>query len=155
LGRRKKLKSYYLEDFVVGQKYKSAGRTVTESDISWFAGLSGDMSSVLINSEAASKSAFGGRIAHGMLGSSIIFGLFMRMGLVEINGLALLEANWKYLLPIRPGDTIHAESEVAKVQLSSKPTKGTVIWNIEGINQSGEVVQEGQIVFLMKARGLY
>ena len=149
------MKSYYLEDFAVGQKYISAGRTVTESDIAWFAGLSGDMSSVSINTEIAKRSDFGGRIAQGMLGSSILFGLWVRLGLMELNGIALLASNWKYVLPIRPGDTIHADCEVTQVKLSSKPYKGTVFMQINGVNQVEEVVQEGYIVFLMKARGLY
>lgn len=149
------MKSYYFEDFAVGQKYRSAGRTVTESDISWFAGLSGDTIALAINSEVAKQSDFGGRIAQGMLGSSILFGLWVRLGLMELNGIALLESDWRYLLPIRPGDTIHAECEVTKVKLSSKPRRGTVFLRINGINQLDEAVQEGNIVFLMKARGLY
>jgi acyl dehydratase len=149
------LKSYYLEDFAEGQKYISAGRTVTESDIAWFAGLSGDMSSLSINTEIAKRSDFGGRIAQGMLGSSILFGLWVRLGLMELNGIALLASNWKYVLPIKPGDTIHADCEVTQVKLSSKPYKGTVFMQINGVNQVEEVVQEGYIVFLMKSRGLY
>ena len=149
------MKSYYFEDFAVGQKYRSAGRTVTESDISWFAGLSGQTMSLALNNEVAKQSDFGGRIAQGMLGSSILFGLWVRLGLMELNGIALLESNWKYLLPIRPGDTIHAECEVTQAKLSSKPFRGTVFLHIDGINQLDEVVQEGRIVFLMKARGLY
>lgn len=149
------MKSYYFEDFAIGQKYRSAGRTVTESDISWFAGLSGDTISLAINNEVAKQSDFGGRIAQGMLGSSILFGLWVRLGLMELNGIALLESDWQYLLPIRPGDTIHAECEVTRVKLSSKPRRGTVFLHIDGVNQLDEVVQEGHIVFLMKARGLY
>ncbi|MEN6349988.1 MAG: MaoC/PaaZ C-terminal domain-containing protein [Syntrophomonas sp.] len=149
------MKSYYLEDFAAGQKYRSVGRTVTESDIAWFAGLSGDLLPVAINSEVAKQSDFGGRIAQGMLGSSILFGLWVRLGFMELNGIALLESDWKYLLPIRPGDTIHAECEVTRVKLSSKPHRGTVFLDIDGVNQLNEVVQEGHIVFLMKARGLY
>src|SRR5665647_664509 len=113
------------------------------------------MSSVSINTEIAKRSDFGGRIAQGMLGSSILFGLWVRLGLMELNGIALLASNWKYVLPIRPGDTIHADCEVTQVKLSSKPYKGTVFMQINGVNQVEEVVQEGYIVFLMKARGLY
>lgn len=149
------MKSYYLEDFAVGQRYISSGRSVTESDIGWFAGLSGDVTTLSIDSEAAKKSDFGGRIAQGMLGSSILFGLWVRLGLMERNGIALLESNWKYVLPIRPGDTIHCECEVTEVKVSSKPTRGTVVLKIDGVNQLEEIVQEGRIVFLMKARGLY
>lgn len=149
------MRSYYFEDFEVGQVYKSAGRTVTESDISWFAGLSGDITPLAINSEVAKLSDFGGRIAQGMLGSSILFGLWVRLGLMELNGIALLESNWKYILPIRPGDTIHAECLVTRVKQSSKPYRGAVYVYIKGINQLDELVQAGNIVFLMKARGLY
>ncbi len=149
------MRSYYFEDFEVGQVYKSAGRTVTESDISWFAGLSGDITPLAINSEVAKLSDFGGRIAQGMLGSSILFGLWVRLGLMELNGIALLESNWKYVLPIRPGDTIHAECLVTRVKPSSKPYRGAVYVYIKGINQLEELVQAGNIVFLMKARGLY
>lgn len=98
------MKSLYLEDFEVGQKFITAGRTVTESDIGWFAGLSGDITSLSINTEAARMSEFGGRIAQGMLGSSILFGLWVRLGLMDLNGIAVLETNWRYVLPIRPGD---------------------------------------------------
>jgi acyl dehydratase len=149
------MKSYYFEDFAVGQKYRSAGRTVTESDISWFAGLSGDTIALAINDVVAKQSDFGGRIAQGMLGSSILFGLWVRLGLMELNGIALLESDWKYLLPIRPGDTVHAECEITRVKLSSKPRRGTVFLHVDGVNQFEEIVQEGHIVFLMKARGLY
>lgn len=149
------MKSVYLEDFEVGQKYISAGRTVTESDISWFAGLSGDINIKSIDNEFAKKGDFGGRIVQGMLGSSILFGLWVRMGLMQLHSIALLETSWKYILPIRPGDTIHAECEITAVKPSTRAPRGTVFSTIIGINQLGEVVQEGRMVFLMKARGLY
>ncbi|HRY13772.1 MAG TPA: MaoC/PaaZ C-terminal domain-containing protein [Syntrophomonadaceae bacterium] len=150
------MKSLYLEDFEVGQKFITAGRTVTESDIGWFAGLSGDITSLSINTEAARMSEFGGRIAQGMLGSSILFGLWVRLGLMDLNGIAVLETNWRYVLPIRPGDTIHAECEITKVKPSSKGIpKGTVFVKLTGVNQLEEVVQEANMVYLIKARGMY
>lgn len=150
------MRNYYLEDFEVGQIFKTAGRTVTESDISWFAGLSGDITSLSINTEAARRSEFGGRIAQGMLGSSILFGLWVRLGLMDLNGIALLETKWRYILPIRPGDTIHALCEVTQVKPSSKGSpKGTIFVNITGINQLDEGVQEASMVYLIKARGMY
>ncbi len=150
------MRNYYLEDFAVGQKYITAGRTVTESDISWFAGLSGDITTLSINTEAARLSEFGGRIAQGMLGSSILFGLWVRLGLMDLNGIALLQTEWRYVLPIRPGDTIHAECEVTQVKPSSKGhPKGTIYVNIHGINQLDELVQEASMIYLIKARGMY
>lgn len=150
------MRNYYLEDFAVGQKYITAGRTVTESDISWFAGLSGDITTLSINTEAARLSEFGGRIAQGMLGSSILFGLWVRLGLMDLNGIALLQTEWRYVLPIRPGDTIHAECEVTQVKPSSNGhPKGTIYVNIHGINQLDELVQEASMIYLIKARGMY
>lgn len=143
----------YLEDFSLGSKYTTAARTVTETDIVLFAGLTGDNYPLHTDSEFAAKTSFGGRIAHGMLGTSIIVGLWTRLGLVDGTALAFLETKWKYVAPIMPGDTIHAEIEVTQVKPSSKTGKGTVSLSLKAINQKSTVVQEGQIVFLIKARG--
>ncbi|MDI6847093.1 MAG: MaoC/PaaZ C-terminal domain-containing protein [Candidatus Bathyarchaeia archaeon] len=69
----------YLEDFKVGEKIVSTGRTITEADIVIFAGISGDWSELHTNAEYMKNSPFGQRIAHGMLTLSIASGLAMQM----------------------------------------------------------------------------
>jgi acyl dehydratase len=68
----------YLEDFKVGDKAVSPGRTVTEADIVMFAGISGDWNELHTNAEFVKESPFGQRIAHGMLTLSIASGLGLR-----------------------------------------------------------------------------
>ncbi|TDA68014.1 MAG: hypothetical protein D9V47_08885 [Clostridia bacterium] len=65
----------YFEDFAPGQEFLTARRTVTETDIVNFAGLSGDFNPLHTDEEYAKTTPFGRRIAHGLLISSISSGL--------------------------------------------------------------------------------
>lgn len=73
----------YFEEFEVGQRIISTGRTVTENDIVTFAGLSGDYNQIHTDSEFSKNTPFGQRVAHGLLGISIASGLAMRTGVLE------------------------------------------------------------------------
>ena len=148
-----KLNPLYLEDFHVGNRYTTSSRTITETDVVMYAGLSGDYNQLHTDSEFAAQTPFGGRVAHGMLGTTIIIGLWTRLGLVEGTALAFMETHWKYVGPIFFGDTIHAEIEISQVKSASKPGKGIVNLNLKAINQKGTTVQEGQMVLLIKSRG--
>ena len=66
----------FFDDIEVGEAYESPGRTVTETDIVLFAGLSGDYNVLHTDAEFMKQSIFGERIAHGLLGLSIQAGLF-------------------------------------------------------------------------------
>jgi acyl dehydratase len=61
----------YFEEFAVGDKVTSQGRTITESDIMTFAGFSGDYNPIHIDAEFSKTGLFGERIAHGLLVLSI------------------------------------------------------------------------------------
>src|SRR2546422_9850287 len=68
----------YFDDIQVGEEYESPGRTVTESDIVMFAGLSGDYNVLHTDAAFMKQSIFGERIAHGLLCLAIQSGLFSR-----------------------------------------------------------------------------
>ena len=68
----------YFEQIEIGETYESPGRTVTETDIVLFAGLSGDYNVIHTDAEFMKSSIFGERIAHGLLGLSIQAGLLTR-----------------------------------------------------------------------------
>lgn len=72
----------YFEDYEIGSKFVTSARTVTETDIVNFAGLSGDWFPLHTDEEYARKTVFKGRVAHGMLTLSIASGLLVRSGLV-------------------------------------------------------------------------
>ena len=62
----------YFEEFEVGQRITSSGRTVTEGDVVAFAGVSGDFNTIHTDAEYAKSTAFGQRVAHGLLGMEVV-----------------------------------------------------------------------------------
>jgi len=70
----------YFEEFQLNATFNSRGRTITETDIVNFAGLSGDYNPMHTDAEYASKTMFGERVAHGMLGLSIAVGALSLYG---------------------------------------------------------------------------
>ena len=68
----------YFEEFSVGQKFNTVGRTVSEGDIFNFAGLTGDFNQIHTDAAFAAKTQFGQRIAHALLSLSLVTGLILR-----------------------------------------------------------------------------
>jgi len=147
---------FYFEDLEVGSVFSSPARTVTETDIVIFAGLSADYNALHTDAEYSKNTVFGERIAHGLLGLIIASGLFTRtdlnMGLSE-TVIALLGINsWKFTAPIKIGDTVHLEIEIAGKKETSKPDRGVVVFKRRLINQRGELVQEGEAPLMIKRK---
>ncbi|MFZ5631503.1 MAG: MaoC/PaaZ C-terminal domain-containing protein [Bacillota bacterium] len=138
----------YFEDLEVGARFSSSARTVTEADIVNFAGVSGDYNALHVDAEYAKNSIFGERVAHGLLGLVIASGLFTGTDLnarCSKSLLALLGIDsWKFKGPLKIGDTVHLEIEVADKRETSRPDRGVVVFRRILVNQRGEVVQEGQ-----------
>ncbi|BDR91522.1 MaoC family dehydratase [Vulcanisaeta souniana JCM 11219] len=145
-----KLPPYTFDDFQVGMKMKSQGLTVTETHIIQFAGLTGDYNPLHVDDLFARESIFEGRVAHGLLVQSLALGLFAQ--LVAGTTIALLEVNSKFLKPVKIGDTIYVESEVADKKPSNKYNGGVITFKHEVKNQNGETVATIETK-LMVARG--
>lgn len=138
--------SYTIEMLEVGQK-ASFTKTITESDVYTFAGVSGDLNPAHINEEYAKKSMFKTRIAHGMLGGSLIstvFGMDM-----PGPGAIFLENNMKFKKPVLFNDTITAEVEVNELIVEKNIAKFTT----RCTNQHGDVVIEGTAVLMPPKEG--
>jgi acyl dehydratase len=142
----------YFEEFQTGYKVQSPGRTITESDVVTFAGLSGDYNQLHTDDVFAQGTQFGARIAHGLLGLSIASGLTSRLGFIEGTAEAFLSLEWKFRRPIYIGDTIHVTAEVINTRAMRRAGGGIVDFNVAVINQNGEAVQKGQWRVLMKGR---
>jgi acyl dehydratase len=145
---------YYLEDLEVGRRIDTAGRTITEADIVAFAGLSGDFSPMHVDEEWSRKNhQFGGRVAHGMLVTSVSYPL--RATVVDyLDVVGWMEAVRRYRDPVRAGDTVRTTWIIEEVRASnSRPGTGVVKLGIEVRNQHGDVVQDGHDVLLVNARG--
>ncbi len=145
-----KTRGLTFDRFNVGDMFESQGRTVTEADTVNFAGISGDYNPLHTDEEFGKTTPMGGRIAHGMLAVAISTGQGNQLGIFEGTTIALMSQTAKYLAPVRFGDTIHTEIKVADKKESSKPDRGTVIFQVNVVNQDGKTVVEGQWVCLMK-----
>jgi 3-hydroxybutyryl-CoA dehydratase len=144
----------YFDEFQVGQKIISVGRTVTESDVVSFAGLSGDYNQMHVDAEYSKNTPFGQRVAHGLLGLSIASGLAVQTGILEGTIIAFREINeWKFIKPIFIGDTIHVELEVKETKELRRIGGGSVIIELVVKNQSGDTVMKGTWTTLIVARG--
>ena len=142
--------SLFFDDFHLGQKFITRARTITESDVINFAGLSWDHNQLHTDKEYAGSTRFGERIAHGLLGVIIHAGLSYQ--LTEDSILGLLELSWKFKAPIFIGDTIHVEQRVEDLRESSQGDKGVLTFDKNIINQKGEVVQTGKTTLLLAKR---
>lgn len=143
----------YFEEFQPGQKITSAGRTVSEADIITFAGLSGDFNQIHTDAEFSKTTPFGQRVAHGLLGLSIASGLAIQTGVLEGTVLAFREVNeWKFILPIIIGDTIHVEMEVLETKAMRRIGGGSVVIALDVINQEGKTVMKGNWTVLVMSR---
>jgi 3-hydroxybutyryl-CoA dehydratase len=126
-----------LEELGVDTGYKTTHiKTVTEADINMFAEVSGDFNPLHVNEEFASKTLFGGRIAHGAFSQALLSAAMARLpGLV-----VFISQSVKFHRPVRIGDTITATAEVT----GTRPDKGIVTLRNTCVNQVGEIVVEGE-----------
>ena len=138
------IRGMYFEEFEVGQRVISPARTVTESDVVGFAGISGDFNQIHTDAVYAEDTPFGARVAHGLLGLSIASGLAVRTGVLEGTVIAFREINnWKFSKPVYIGDTIHVEMEVAKTKALRRLGGGNVEIVLDVKNQKDETVMKG------------
>ena len=139
------------QDLAVDDTWESPSRTVTQAEISLFAGLSGDFNPLHVDHEAAREGPFGQPVAHGLLGLSIASGLGTNAPRVDT--MAFLEIrSWSFRNPIVVGDTIRVVTRVEALEPRSRGRRGVVTWHRQVVNQRGEVVQEGRTLTLVRGR---
>jgi acyl dehydratase len=142
----------HFEEFAVGERFVTLRRTITETDLVSFAALTGDYNPLHIDAEFGKGTQFGERIAHGMLGASYAVGLIASLGLTEGTVIAIVHMTWDFTAPIRIGDTIHVEQTVKSVRETRKRDRGMIVFEVEVINQRGEVVQKGERSLLVSRK---
>lgn len=145
----------FFDDLVTGERHVTAGRTVTESDVVGFAGLSGDYNRLHVDAEFASHTAFGERVAHGLLVLSIASGLSTRLPLSERmqpNILGLLDLQCRWPGPTRIGDTVHVVLTVTQCDTTSRRERGVVTMTREVVNHRDETVMVSTWKLLVRTR---
>lgn len=147
-----KPRGLYFEQFELGQKITTASRTITESDIVRFAGLSGDFNQIHTDAEFAKQDTFGQRVAHGLLIQSIASGLAVQTGFIEGTVMAFRELTAKFSLPVFIGDTIHVTLEITNLKLMKRLGGGNVTMKYKVLNQDGKTIQRGDWIMLVKTQ---
>lgn len=134
----------YLEDLVPGMT-AVFGKTITDADILMFAGVSGDTNPVHLNEEFACGTVFKGRIAHGMLTSSLISTVIGTK--LPGPGCIYVSQNMKFLAPVRAGDTVRAIVTIKEIDQAKKRV------TLETVCKVGDAaVVTGEAVIMVQRR---
>jgi acyl dehydratase len=144
--------SHFYEELDIGLRIETPRRTVIDADIATFAGLTADFNPLHMDELFAAQSDFKGRITHGPMIVGMAFGLASRANLMDGTVLGLLEIAWKFMKPVRPGDTISAVVTVLDKRLTKKPDRGVVTLQLDVLNQHGETVQVGTAKALVRRK---
>lgn len=141
----------WFEDVSTGDCWRSPSRTITETDVVNFAGLTGDFNPLHVDHRFARSTPFGRPIAHGLLGLSLVAGLGSNSPSMHTAAFVRL-VDWKFLHPIFIGDTLFVETEVAEKQTRGRK-HGLIIWQRRLINgDNAIVVQQGTFETLVKTQ---
>lgn len=138
----------------IGDGFETQGRTITEADISNFAGVSGDFNHLHTDAEAMADSPLGGRVAHGTLVLAVTTGLLWqsrtteeREHLVAFYGMDEL----RFVAPVFVGDTVHAEVEITEKRETDHPAaSGIVTQQVTTSNQDGDTVLSVEFLLLVR-----
>ena len=126
-----------IQEMKIGD-HASVTKTVSETDVYLFAGITGDLNPAHTNEVAASKTMFKTRIAHGMLGAgfiSAVLGMYL-----PGPGTIYMGQELKFTKPVHIGDTVTATATVEEIILE----KNRVILDTTVVNQDGEIVIKGK-----------
>ncbi|MGD2206627.1 MAG: MaoC family dehydratase [Anaerolineae bacterium] len=128
--------------FQLGQQ-ATFSKTVTESDVTTFAGLIGDFNPIHVDAEYARKSRFGQRVAHGMFTGGLISAVLGNK--LPGPGAIYLSQQIEFLAPVFIGDTITATVEVC----AWRPEKRIITLKTDAYNQTEKQVVTGKAVLLV------
>jgi len=144
----------HFEELSVGDRFTTARRTITETDVIQFVTLVGFIEPLFLDIEYIQKeSLFKRRIAPGTLVFAYSEGLVVQSGLIHGTGMAFAGLDKMVLrAPVFVGDTIHVEGEVIEKREGRRPDAGRVFWRHMIKNQRGETVLEYNPLRLLKLR---
>ena len=135
------MRGYTIDELKVGQS-ASFAKTITESDVYTFAGVTGDFNPAHVNEEYAKSTHFKGRIAHGMLSAGLISAVLAMQ--LPGPGSIYLGQTLRFAAPVRIGDTVTATVTVS----SLNPERNRAVMRTVCTNQEGTVLIDGEATVL-------
>ena len=156
VGDKRFRESYgrYFEDFEIGDVYEHRpGRTITETDNTWFTLLTMNQHPLHFDKEYGAKTEFGEVLVNSCLTISLVTG----MSVSDISQKTIANLGWDKVRlsgPVFVGDTLYAESQVlSKRQSNSRPNQGIVSVETKGIKQDKSVVISFERSMLIPFKG--
>ena len=148
-----KPRGLFFDDFEIGMELESPARTITATDITKFADLTGDFNELHINAEYVRDTPFGEVIAHGPMVYAIAAGLAFASGVNSGTLLALLQVDkWRVLAPTKHGDTVRLVQKVIEKKITSNPDRGIIKFDRRVLNQRDTVVIEMEATMMYRCR---
>jgi acyl dehydratase len=126
-------------------------RTLTEADLAGYVGLSGDFNPLYADVEHARSGPYGGLVVPAPLIAAVVAGL----GAIDVpipHTVALVGWNWRFEVPVRPGDSILSRWRLNRKRDVEDARLGLVTWQVEVENQRGELVAMAEVVRLVARR---
>jgi acyl dehydratase len=141
----------WFDDFALGDRFESPGKTLTDAHFMFFAGMTGDAHPLHYDDEYARRTRFGRRLAHGLLLTSLTaVGASTLAPVIEASIVAFVEQSTRFTAPVFVGDTLKPRHEV--VALERKHSAGLLTLRVTLTNQHGDVVLEGEHRYLIAYR---
>ena len=147
-----RLHGLYFEDLDEGTEFVTRGRTVTETDIVNFAGVSGDYNPMHTDASYAAQTQFGQRVAHGVLGLAMATGQSYQTGFLDRTVMAFTGLEWKFRAPIYIGDTIRTQIKITKKRAMKAAGGGFITFDVKLFNQDDDTIQKGSWTILVASR---
>ena len=141
--------SKFWEEFELGKRYQTYGRTVTEGDLSLFCSFVGYHVPLFIDEEYAKRTQYGGRIAPSAFTMSVSTAMTESLFRNSVISLMSVERG-RFLAPVRAGDTIRTEVEVLEKKETRNPEKGIVTFRDHVLNQKDETVFQIDKIVMLK-----
>jgi acyl dehydratase len=143
----------FLEDFVVGTRRETIGRTITETDVVVHAGQTGDFYPHHMDAEWCKTQPFGQRMAHGTLVFSVAVG--MTAGEINPRAMSYGYDRLRFVRPVFLNDTIHVRVSIKEVREDTKRRgHGIVVEALDVVNQRGETVLVAEHLLLVERRSV-
>ena len=143
----------YFEDYTPDLQFRTRRRTVTETDLVQFVGVSGMFESLFVDREYIdAHPTYTGRLIPGALTYAISEGLVIQEGILHDRGIAFVGLELRAEAPVYVGDTLCVEVSTAETRETRKPDRGIVVTDHRVLNQRDESVMTLRVTRMIKRR---
>ena len=140
------------DEWELNREHITGARTITETDVVNFAGLSGDWSATHTNDVYGKSTIYGSRIVYGNVTFIVSTGLMAQTMLFDGTSQGLVDMKISYQEPVRFEDTIYCKFIPVEKRPTKQADKGLVVFHVFVYNQRDEQVAEERLTYLISKR---